>query len=174
MLRLAFRPSLDSYISSIDSYSYFLLHPDTQITIQSHAATTPESCQLSWSAFFAPTKTHHLVTTSPQSAAKVQILACNAGGLKVSIYKISGPPILLSPIPTTSKTTKSQPTITMPHSYSNSGSSVEKIYYNPRREARDRKERPSPGRREVEVHNHKRPSEDEARRTSCMSDKRWK
>ncbi|RMD42194.1 hypothetical protein DV735_g2958, partial [Chaetothyriales sp. CBS 134920] len=65
-------------------------------------------------------------------------------------------------------------TIAMPHSHSSSDSSVERVYYDPRREARKRDKGTSSGRREVIVHNHKAPSGDEPLRRSDMMANRWK
>ncbi|RMZ79142.1 hypothetical protein DV738_g3511, partial [Chaetothyriales sp. CBS 135597] len=62
----------------------------------------------------------------------------------------------------------------MPHSHSSSNSSVERVYYDPRREARKRDKRSSGGRREVVVHNHKTPSGDEPLRRSDMMANKWK
>jgi hypothetical protein len=50
----------------------------------------------------------------------------------------------------------------------------ERIYYNPRRENRDRKEARTPTTREVVVHNHGRPAVSEERRSQHYSGSKWK
>ncbi|KAK5049493.1 hypothetical protein LTR84_004422 [Exophiala bonariae] len=60
------------------------------------------------------------------------------------------------------------------HSSSNSSSGAERLYHNPRREGRDRKEpRPAP-KREVVVIHHNTTTRDDPVRTSGMSHNRWK
>jgi hypothetical protein len=50
----------------------------------------------------------------------------------------------------------------------------ERVYYNPRRENRDRKEARISSPREVIVHNHGRSAVSEDRRTHCHSGSKWK
>ncbi|KIW51131.1 hypothetical protein PV05_09882 [Exophiala xenobiotica] len=64
----------------------------------------------------------------------------------------------------------------MPHYHSTSGSSSsgERIYHNPRRDGRDRKEpRPVPKREVVVIHHHTTTRDDPVR-SAGMSHNRWK
>lgn len=120
-----------------------------------------------------PKHSHNFETTSSQSSRRHFSSSTTSNSTVKSIYIHQDSNQSTSSSNTTNTSRSSD---TMPHSYNNSISSNEgeRIYYNPRRENRDRKEPRSHSSREVVIHNHPRSSSGEPARTSGMQGGRWK